>query len=137
LTACVIDASITAAWCFQDEASSSTDALFRTIRDQGALVPTLWHLELANALLQAEKRKRIAVADMIARLDLISVFPILVDAETSTRAWRETLILARTERLTTYDAAYLELALRTGLPLASLDAALIRAAKRLGTIVLP
>jgi predicted nucleic acid-binding protein len=137
LTACVIDASVAAAWCFKDEASPSIDAVFRTVRDYGALVPALWHLELANALLQAERRRRILIADLLWRLDLISDFPIVVDAETPARAWRETLLLARTERLTTYDAAYLEVALRMGLPLASLDTALVAAAKRLGTIVLP
>lgn len=137
MTACVIDASVTAAWCFEDEASPQTDALFQMVRDHGAIVPALWHLELANALLQAERRNRILAADTRVRLELLSDFPIVVDAETPARAWSETLLLARTERLTTYDAAYLELAIRMGLPIASLDGALVNAAKRLGVPILP
>jgi predicted nucleic acid-binding protein len=88
-------------------------------------------------LLQAEQQRRLAVFGIIARFELLAALPIELDQETQDRAWREIVTLARTERLTVYDAAYLELALRKGLALASLDKALIRAAKRLGVSTLP
>src|SRR3954471_4649315 len=135
--AVVIDASIAVAWCIEDETSPETDALLDDVRDYGAVVPTLWHVELANVLLQAEKRKRITTAEVAARLELIAALPIAIDHETPVRAWREILLHARAERLTTYDAAYLELAVRRGLPLASLDKELAEAAKRLGVAVRP
>jgi predicted nucleic acid-binding protein len=136
LSAFVIDASIALAWCFEDEASPETDLALERAREHGAIVPGLWHLELGNLLLQAEKRSRIARADVMARLELIAALPITVDQETTIHAWRETLSLARTQGLTTYDAAYLELAIRRGIPLASKDEALLTAAKRLGMTVI-
>jgi predicted nucleic acid-binding protein len=137
LSAGVVDSSIALTWCFEDEASAETETLFERVRDAGAVVPGLWHLELGNALLQAEKRGRITMADLSLRLELIADLPISVDQETPARSWREILILARTEQLTTYDAAYLELAIRRGLPLMTKDCELAAAAKRLGVIVFP
>jgi len=131
----VIDSSVALTWCFEDEASPQTDALFERVRDDGAVVPALWHLELANVLLQAEKRGRIATGDVAARLELIAELPIATDHESAARAWREVIALARAEGLTTYDAAYLELAVRRGLPLSTRDAALIGAAHRIGVTI--
>jgi len=131
----VIDSSVALTWCFEDEASPQTDALFERVRDDGAVVPALWHLELANVLLQAEKRGRIATGDVATRLELIAELPIATDHETAARAWREVIALARAEGLTAYDAAYLELAVRRGLPLSSRDDALIRAARRIGVAI--
>jgi len=133
----VIDSSIALTWCFEDEASPETDALFERVRDDGAVVPGLWHLELSNVLLAAERRGRITASDVATRLDLITELPISVDQETTARAWREVLMVARTEGLTTYDAAYLELAVRRGLPLLTRDNALAKAAKRLDVVVSP
>jgi len=133
----VIDSSIALSWCFEDEASPETDRLFERVRDDGAIVPGLWHLELGNVLLQAEKRGRISAADVAMRLDLIAELPISTDPETTVRAWREILTVARAERLTTYDATYLELAMRRGLPLLTKDGELLRAAKRLGVDASP
>ena len=130
MSALVIDSSAALSWCFEDEASPESDALFQQVRDQGAVVPGLWHLEVANVLLQAERRGRITTGDVAMRLELIAELPITTDNETTARAWREILALARAEGLTTYDAAYLELAIRRGLPLQTKDAALITAAKR-------
>ena len=130
----VIDSSIALTWCFEDEASPETDRLFERVRDDGAVVPGLWHLELSNVLLQAEKRGRLSSSDIAIRLDLIAELPISVDQETTARAWREILTLARAERLTTYDATYLELALRRSLPLATRDEALRTAAKQCGLV---
>ena len=137
MTEAVIDSSIALTWCFEDEASPETDRLFERVRDNGAVVPSLWHLELSNVLLQAEKRGRIDAGDVAARLDLIADLPISVDQETTARAWREILALARAERLTTYDATYLELAARRGLPLLTKDEDLAQAAIRLGVVVHP
>jgi predicted nucleic acid-binding protein len=133
----VIDSSVALSWCFEDEPSSERDALFERVRYDGAIVPALWHLELGNVLLQAEKRGRISAGDVALRLELIGELPISVDRETTSRAWREILTLARAERLTTYDATYLELALRRGLPLLTKDRDLASAARRLGVAVLP
>jgi predicted nucleic acid-binding protein len=133
----VVDASIAISWCLDDEASPATDALLDRTRDSGARVPSIWHLEVGNVLLQAEQQHRLDPSGIAARFQLLSNLPIGTDQETQGRAWREIITLARAERLTTYDAAYLELALRAGLPLASLDKALRKAAKRLGVPVLP
>jgi len=135
MNALVIDSSVALAWCFEDEASPTSDALLEQVRDEGAVVPGLWHLEVANVLLQAEKRGRITAADIAMRLELIAELPIDTDNETAARAWREILALARAEGLTTYDAAYLELAIRRGLPLLTKDQALIAAAQRTGVAV--
>jgi predicted nucleic acid-binding protein len=137
VSAVVIDSSVALTWCFEDVASSETDKLFERVRDEGAIVPGLWHLELSNVLLQAEKRGRINTGDVAIRLDLIAELPISVDQETTARAWREILTMARAEKLTMYDATYLELAVRRGLPLLTKDNALAEAAKRLGVVVLP
>jgi predicted nucleic acid-binding protein len=135
VSALVIDSSAALSWCFEDEASAESDALFERVRDQGAVVPGLWHLEVANILLQAERCGRIAPGDVTMRLELIAELPITTDIETTARAWREILALARAEGLPTYDATYLELAIRRGLPLQTKDAALIGAAKRSGVTV--
>lgn len=109
--------------------------MFEQVRDQGAVVPGLWHLEVAYVLLQAEKRGRITTADLTMRLDLIAELPIATENEATARAWREILALARMQGLTTYDATYLELAIRRGLPLVTRDEALIAAAERTGVAV--
>ncbi len=137
MTEAVIDCSIALTWCFEDEASPETDALFEQVRDEGAVVPGLWHLELGNVLLQAEKRGRISARDVAARFELIAALPIYVDQETTARAWREILTLARAQRLTVYDATYLELAARRSLRLFTLDGDLAQAAMRTGVIVVP
>ena len=133
----VVDASIAVAWCFEDQSSPAVDALLDRVRDEGAIVPSLWHLELANVLLMAERRGKITGAEAVARLDLISALPVSVDHATAGRAWRETLTLARAHKLTAYDAAYLELAVRRNCPLATRDNALQGAALRAGVQVLP
>jgi predicted nucleic acid-binding protein len=132
----VVDCSVAVAWCIEDEAAPDTDALLERVRDEGAVVPSLWHLELGNVLLQAERRKRLKPGEVASRLELLQVLPIATDDETPARAWREVLALARSEHLTTYDAAYLELAMRRGLPLATKDVELGAAAGRVGVELL-
>lgn len=133
----VIDASIALSWCFEDEASEETDAIAARIIDTGAIVPGLFKLEMANILLQAERRGRITPAQVAATIALLDELAIPVDGETADRAWRETLGLARAHALTSYDAAYLELALRRGAALATRDRKLAEAARALGVAVLP
>jgi predicted nucleic acid-binding protein len=133
----VLDASIALAWCFDDEASPATEALLDQVKTHGAVVPTLWHLELGNVLLAAERRGRTIEGGIVVRLSLFARLPIEIDVETSGRASRETLVLARAERLTLYDSAYLELAVRRGLPLATRNQDLAAAAKRVAVSILP
>jgi len=133
----VLDCSVAAAWFLEDESTKKTDALLNLLTDGSAHVPNLWHLELGNVLVQAEKRGRITAAQISIVLELIGGLPITTDSETDSRAFREILTLARTENLSTYDAAYLELAMRRGLPLATLDKALLRAARRVKVKTLP
>lgn len=133
----VLDCSVAVSWCFEDEASPVTDAILERVRDDGALVPALWHLELGNVLIQAERRKRLTAAQTATLLALIRALPVVTDDESPARVLGEVLTLARAEELTAYDAAYLELTIRKGLPLASHDRALADAARGHGVVVLP
>jgi predicted nucleic acid-binding protein len=96
------------------------------------VVPTLWPLEVANALLVGARRQRTTTAKVTQFLTLLRSLPITVDDETTGRAWQETLHLARAHNLSVYDAAYLELAVRRARPLASLDRRMRAAAAALG-----
>jgi predicted nucleic acid-binding protein len=95
-------------------------------------VPSIWRLEVGNALLVAERRRRCTQADTTAWTRFLQALPISVDDETSTRAWDDVLVLARAQSLSAYDATYLELAVRLGLPLATLDEKLNAAAANAG-----
>lgn len=129
----VLDCSATLPWAFGSEATKETDALLTLLADGGkAWVPALWHLEVANALLGAQRRGRIDAAGIQQFLATLELLEIEVDPDTMTVAWSRSLILAESHGLTAYDAAYLELALRRGLPLASLDTDLRRTMKRAG-----
>jgi predicted nucleic acid-binding protein len=132
----VIDASVALAWCFEDEATPDVDRILDSVALNGALVPHLWKFELSNVLLQAERKGRITYAEIVSKLAMIEGLPIAIDEAGGSKAWKETLELARSERLTVYDATYLELALRTGSPLATKDTALHAAAERRGVKVL-
>lgn len=137
MSAFVLDCSVAVAWLFDDEATPATDSLLDRLKDRRAFVPSLWRLELGNVLSRAERHRRISAAQIAASLNLLDRLPITADTETDTRAFREILTLARTENLTTYDAAYLELAMRRGLELATRDKALIRAARHVQVQTLP
>jgi predicted nucleic acid-binding protein len=136
MTGFVLDASIALAWCFSDEASPLTTSLLEKLENQSAFVPQIWTLELGNILVGAERRKRITYAKISEFISLLNNLNINVDLETADRAFHEILALAHSEKLTTYDAAYLELAMRLGLPLATKDKELKSAAKRLGVELL-
>lgn len=129
----VLDCSATLPWVFASEATKATDALLDVLAGGGkAWVPALWHLELGNVLLGAKRKGRIDQAGIEKFLSALAVYDIEVDDETMTVAWSKTLSLAEGFDLTAYDAAYLELALRRGLALASLDVPLRRAMKKAG-----
>jgi predicted nucleic acid-binding protein len=128
----VLDGSITLAWLFHDEQDPYADAIVGKLPHIEMLVPRLWHLEVANVLLAGERRGRCTQADTTTWLRFLSGLPIAVDDSTEARAWSDTIGLARRLGLTEYDAAYLELALREGLPLATLDGKLEAAATVVG-----
>lgn len=128
----VLDGSVALAWLFHDEQDPYADAIVAKLPAVEMLVPRLWHLEVANVLLVGERRGRCTAADVTTWLGYLSALPVVVDAETEARAWADTVALARRNDLTEYDAAYLELALRTRLPLATLDRKLKSAAVAVG-----
>ncbi len=138
MDAFVLDCSATLPWVFADEASPAADALLdQLVKGERAWVPALWHLELGNVLLGAQRRNRIDQAGIEAFLSRLALYEIAVDDQTMDRAWQKTLDLAMQHGLSTYDASYLELALRRGLPLATLDRQLVAAARASGVRVLP
>jgi predicted nucleic acid-binding protein len=128
----VLDCSITLAWCFPDEHTSYPQSVLDALDSAEAIVPSLWPLEIANVLLVGERRKRCTQADTVTWTGFLASLPISVDGETTARAWGDTLNLARAQNLSAYDAAYLELAMRQGLPLATLDDKLKAAANAVG-----
>ena len=128
----VLDGSVTLAWLFHDEQDPYADAIIARLSSVTMVVPRLWHLEVANVLAVSERKGRCTQADTAQWLGFLSGLPITVDAETELRAWADTMALARQHGLSVYDAAYLELAIREGLPLATLDKQLKTAAKAVG-----
>lgn len=131
----VLDSSATLAWVYSDEITEPIRHVFNLVSENGAWVPGLWKLEVANILEMGARRGRHDTAFRNSTLADLALLPISVDTETDRQAWGATLQLSERHRLTLYDAAYLELALRRGLPLASLDADLRRAAQAEGVVV--
>jgi predicted nucleic acid-binding protein len=130
----VLDCSIVLAWYFADEANDYADAVAGALASAVVIVPSLFLLELANTLVVGERRGRSTAAQATAFLTRLAALPIVVDEQTMKRAWLDTISLARSHGLSTYDAAYLELALREALPLATLDDRLAAASKALGVV---
>lgn len=128
----VLDASITFAWLFDDESSAIADAVFERVMSSGGHVPTIWGLEVANTLIVAERRKRITRAQLLVHARRLQTIPLQVDTETMSDPISSILPLALRWNLTVYDAAYLELAIRRALPLATLDERLRAAAASAG-----
>lgn len=128
----VLDASLTLSWCFDDERTPAVDAALDEVVASGAVVPLLWRMEVANGLQMAIRRKRIDRDFRDRAIQHLSLLPIVVDPEADTYVWTVTLRLSDRFGLTVYDAAYLELAQRRELPLASIDKALSAAGRRLG-----
>ncbi len=136
MTDLVLDASVALAWCFEDEATTATRSVLERLAAEAASVPAIWHIEVANVLALAERRRRITRADSAEFIATLEDLLIVIDEETSSRALSRILDLARSERLTAYDASYLELAMRLGVPLATKDGVLGDAAERLGVAVI-
>lgn len=124
----ILDSSATLAWIYADEITPAIRQVFDLLRENGAWVPSLWRLEVANILEMGVRRTRHDVAFRDATLADLALLPINLDPETDRQAWGATLRLAERHRLTSYDAAYLELAQRRRLPLATLDSDLRAAA---------
>ena len=133
----VLDASVTMAWCFADEGTTFTEAVLDRLRVEGAVVPAVWSLEVTNTLVLGERRQRASPAEIVAFARLLQTLPIEIEAasELST-ALGPVHALAREHGLSSYDASYVELALRRGLPVATLDARMLTAAARLGVPVI-
>jgi len=133
-----LDGSIALSWFLPGEGTDKNQAVRKLIEGgTKALVPSIWALEVANALLVAERNKRISQADSAAAWAALHKLPIETDAETASRAGSDILALARQQHLSVYDAAYLELAMRQGTALASLDELLRAAAQALMVPLLP
>jgi predicted nucleic acid-binding protein len=132
----VLDSSVALSWAFEDEASPSTEALLDRASREGAIVPDLWYVELANVLVGVERRGRLTSEKVALFVRTIDALRLQVDPLTTARTFGEIRSLALAERLTTYDATYLDLAMRRGLPPATLDADLVRAASRRGAPIL-
>jgi predicted nucleic acid-binding protein len=124
----VLDASMALAWCFEDEGGSYALEVLDRLATGEAVAPSLWRLEVADALVHAERRGRLTQAESTRFLDLLRQLPIRIEETPLQRAWSDIVSLARSVHLSTYDAVYLDLAMRLGLPLATLDDALRQAA---------
>lgn len=129
----VLDASVAVAWSMEDEADPYPEFVLDALEE--GIVPGIWPLEVANALLVAERRGRLTRADVEQFLSFLQALPITVETDVVGRAFGEVLALAREQGLSVYDAAYLNLAMRHGLPLATQDQALRKAADRCGVEV--
>ena len=128
----VLDGSVAASWFFINERDPYAIKVRESLPKAEAVVPSLWALEVTNAMLIGERKGRTAIHDIMEFIGLLDSFRITVDEESWSNAFGNILVLAHSFRLTTYDAAYLELALRRGLPLATLDNELKKAAKAAG-----
>ena len=133
----VVDTSLILAWLLREERSADAEKIARVVVEEGAWVPQLFPVEIANVLLQAVRRNRITASYADAQLRLLENISLSIDVETSAQAWDATYRLASEDGLTLYDATYLELALRRNAGLATFDDALARAARGRGLAVLP
>jgi predicted nucleic acid-binding protein len=132
LTGIVVDASVALAWCFPDEGSDYADRVLVALEGHAILVPALWSIEITNALLVAERRKRVRQLETRRFIDLLSDLKVEREARSVADAVSNVLPLGREYVLSAYDAAYLDVAIRHGVPLATLDSNLRRASTRAG-----
>lgn len=128
----VLDTSIVMAWCFDDESSSYADEVLGSLESKQAITPAIWPLEVGNVLRVAQRRKRLDESAAMRFLELLKSLPIAVEQESSARMFQEIFFLAGEYELSTYDASYLDLAIRSALPLATQDKKLAEAAKKAG-----
>jgi len=128
----VLDCSVTMAWCFEDEADAYADRALDSLKAGSALVPALWSFEVANVLIVAERRRRLRRSDADAFLHLLARLPLEIDHSLAIHDISFLIAIGRDHRLSAYDAAYLRLAIRERLPIATRDMALRSAARALG-----
>lgn len=132
----VVDNSVILAWCFADAGGEYADRVLEMLASSEVLVPAIWPLEVGNVLLVAERRQLLTEADSIRFLALLGNLPIRIEQETPDRMLKEIIALAREYSLSTHDASYLDLAMRKGLPLATLNEALLKAAAQCKVAIL-
>ena len=123
-------------WCFKDETDPYADTVLKSLKENEAIVPAIWPLEVVNVLLVAERRKRLHQSDSVRFLSLLTQLPIFVERAWPEKMMKQLLTLGRDNSLSSYDAAYLEVAMRQGLPIATLDSKLLKAAKRINVSIL-
>jgi predicted nucleic acid-binding protein len=128
----VVDASVALAWCFPDEESAYAHSVLVALENQTVLVPAIWSVEIANALVVGERRKRIRRPEMRRFIELLKVLRVVEDRQVFTDAIDNFLALALLHKLTAYDAAYLDLAVRFSAPLATVGRELQKAARAAG-----
>jgi predicted nucleic acid-binding protein len=119
-------------WCFDDDATQYAKQILQRLSTEEAWAPALWPSEVANVLLVGERRRLLTPADSSRFVALLQTLPIRVDTTTAAHIWSDVLPVARSHQLSAYDAAYLELSMRLGCPIATLDGGVRRAAKPLG-----
>ncbi len=132
----VLDTSVTMSWCFEDEATPYTEAALDRLQGATAVVPAIWPLEVANVLLSAQRRGRLTEAQSARFVELLGALPIVMEQPSADQIFGSVLPLGRQHGLSAYDAAYLELAARQGLPLATRDERIIAAAAAIGVKIL-
>ena len=133
----VLDCSVTIAWVLRDDSmNEKADLILSMFEGKQAKVPTIWSLEVANVLCLAERQKKITTLEVAEFKEFLFELPIHIDHDTSLKAMGSIYTLAKTEQLTTYDAAYLEIAIRENIPLATFDKALKNAARKNGVALL-
>ncbi len=125
----IIDNSIVMSWCFKEQTNPLADTILGWLQEASAYVPSVWPLEVVNVLIAAERKALISKSDSIRFLRLLSQLPIRVQHESTEGLMKDTLGLARDHNLSSYDASYLDLAMKKGVPLATLDKKLRKAAK--------
>lgn len=132
----VLDASVLPGWLFPDEVNTYTEAVLDRLRQTGAVVPEIWPLEITNVLLVGERRNRLTETQTVQFLRFLQSLPIRQAGGSSLAGMSSVLAVARQQNLSAYDASYLELAMREGLPLATEDDRLRASAQRVGVPLL-
>lgn len=137
MTACslVIDCSVTAAWLLRSQRTDLTEAILDRASREAILVPPLWHVEMANVLVVAQRRRLATASEVTEFVNRLGDLALVTAEDSGSRSLRDVRILAVEQKLSAYDAVYLDLAMRTGLPLATKDEDLIKAAKRVGAVI--
>lgn len=135
MTGIVVDASVALAWCFPDEASVYAEGVLVALEGRTLIVPAVWALEIANAMLVAERRKRVKRQDVRRFVELLGGLTIIEHSQTVADTVKNVLPLARTYKLSAYDAAYLDVAVRQSAPLATMDSALRKAGRAAGLTI--